>query len=302
MGSPWRVLDFLEFDGRLSSIPGEIRVEPRQGEPTTVPVADVAVVLMGVKVSYSSGVIHRLTAARASILFCDWRGVPESGAYAWSDHTRVGARHLAQMEVSAPRRKNAWGQIVRAKILGQRNTLRNVNAAQVARLTALAKDVKSGDVGNVEAQAARIYWQELFDVPFQRLPGAHLEYGFNSCLDYAYTILRGHAVRCVLAAGLNPAFGVFHRGRSNMFHLVDDLIEPFRPAIDEVVASLPSDSTVKDRVIKKILVEAACQKFSDDGSTIPTVLLDFAQQYGRYIEGEIDRLPVPVWSGPSVVL
>lgn len=302
MSAPWRVLDFSHFEGRISSITGGIKVEPRQGETVTIPVADVAVVLIGISVSFSSAVIHRLTAADVAVLFCDWKGVPESAAYSWSDHSRVGARQLAQLELSEPRRKNAWGQIVKAKVTGQRNTLLNRSCSKAPRLNELLKEVRSGDPSNVEAQAARVYWQSLFDVPFQRIPGARLESGFNPCLDYAYTILRGYGIRAVLGAGLHPAFGVFHRNRANMFHLVDDLIEPFRPAVDELVAMLPPTSTVEDKMIKKLLMQAASQKFSSDGSTIPTVLLDLAQQYGRYIEGEIDKLPVPVWHGPTEVL
>lgn len=302
MSAPWRVLDFSHFDGRISSVRGGIEVQPRQGATVSVPVADVAVVLLGIKASFSAAVIHRLTAVGVAVLFCDWRGVPESAAYAWSSHTRVGARQLAQARLSEPRRKNAWGQIVRAKVLGQRNTLVNVSSPKAQRLSALVKEVRSGDPSNVEAQAARIYWQSIFDVPFHRVPGAHVDEGFNPCLDYAYTILRGFGIRAVLAAGLNPALGLFHRGRGTMFHLVDDLIEPFRPAVDELVAMLPPASSVEDPEVKKLLVVAASQSFAQDGSTIPTVLLDFAQHFGRYVEDEVDRLVVPVWSGPCQVL
>lgn len=302
MSAPWRVLDFSQFDGRIRSIQGGIKVESRQGEPVSVPVADIAVVLIGPRVAFSAAVVHRLAAAEVAVILCDWRGVPEAATYVWSSHTRVGARQLAQLELSSPRKKNAWGQIVKAKVTGQRNVLVNRSSLKATRLTELVEEVRSGDPSNVEAQAARVYWQALFDRPFQRLPGTHAEYGFNPCLDYAYTVLRGFVIRAVISAGLCPAFGVFHRGRGNMFHLVDDLIEPFRPAVDEVVAMLPPDSSVEDKMIKKILVEAASQKFSADGASIPTVLLDFAQQYGRYVEGDIEKLPVPIWRGPTEVL
>lgn len=301
MTSPWRILDFSSFEGRICSERGAIRVEPRHGESQLVPVADVAVVLMGINVSFNAAVIHRLTAADVAILFCDWRGIPESAAYAWATHTRVGARHLAQMSVSAPKRKNAWGQIIRSKISGQHATLRNLGRPGCARLKSLSNDVRSGDPQNIEAQAARLYWQSLFDSSFSRIPGRGQSENRNACLDYSYTVLRGLGIRAVLSAGLNPAIGVFHRGRSNLFNLVDDFIEPFRPCVDEVVAQLDSSASPDDRETKKTLVAAATQRFFETGETIPTVLTDLAQQYGRYIEGDVAKLHVPSWNGPTLL-
>lgn len=300
MSSQWRVLDFISFEGKIHSDDGAIIVVNSDGVSQRVPVADVAVVLIGMKVSFSAAVIHRLTDKDIAVLFCDWRGVPESGAFSWSKHTRVGARHKAQLELSVPRRKNAWGRIVRSKIQGQAAVLRNLDKPGARELERIASQVRSGDPSNLEGQAARIYWSKFSDTLGKRTPGIGALFGPNSCLDYGYAILRGHGIRAVLAAGLGPANGVFHRGRSNMFNLVDDLIEPFRPCIDEIAMFLPTDATPSDRSVKKRLVAAAMQTFNDDG-TVPRILLDLAQQYGRYVEGDIEKLPVPSWQGPSAL-
>ncbi|MDU7383874.1 MAG: type II CRISPR-associated endonuclease Cas1 [Schaalia turicensis] len=300
MSSQWRVLDFTSFEGKIHSDDGAIVVVNSDGVSQRVSVADVAVVLIGMKVSFSAAVLHRLTDKDIAVLFCDWRGVPESGAFSWSEHTRVGARHKAQLELSLPRRKNAWGRIVRSKIQGQAAVLRNLNRPGAQELEHIAGQVRSGDPSNLEGQAARIYWSKFSDTLGKRTPGIGALFGPNSCLDYGYAILRGHGIRAVLAAGLGPANGVFHRGRSNMFNLVDDLIEPFRPCIDEIAMFLPADATPSDRSVKKRLVAAAMQTFNDAGS-VPRVLLDLAQQYGRYVEGDIEKLPVPSWQGPSAL-
>jgi CRISPR-associated protein Cas1 len=112
-------------------------------------------------------------------------------------------------------------------------------------------------------------------------------------------VLRGIGIRAVLGAGLSPVLGLFHHGRSNAFNLVDDLIEPFRPAIDWSVAQLDADMSPAHPSVKAALVAAANQPFSSDGSTVPTTLLDLAQRLGRYFEGDIDQLAVPSWSGPA---
>ena len=302
MAEQWRVIDLCEFEGRVASVRGGIEVCPEDGRPTTVPVAELAVILVGMHVNLSAAVLHRLAEADVALLFCDWRGVPEGGCYSWSDHGRVAARHRAQAEVSLPRKKNAWARLVRAKIEGQAAVLANMKIRGGGELLALADQVRSGDPGNVEAQAARLYWSRTLGREVGRQPSAGQLIGANACLDYGYSVLRGHLMRAVLAAGLAPALGVFHRGRGNAFALADDLIEPFRPAIDEVALQLPSTASPSDREVKQLLVAAAAQRFDRDGHGIPTVAEGLAQRFGQYVEGDIDRLQVISWEGPSTVV
>ena len=301
MNSLWRVIDLCGFEGELRSTRGGVEVLSDEGVPTIIPVAEVAVILVGMKVALSAAVLHRLAEADVAVLFCDWRGIPEGGCYSWSDHGRVAARHRAQAEVSLPRKKNAWARLIRAKIEGQASVLENLKIRGSGELLALADQVRSGDPGNVEAQAARLYWSRALGKGVGRQPAAGQLIGANACLDYGYSVLRGHLMRAVLAAGLAPALGVFHRGRGNAFALADDLIEPFRPAIDEVALQLPPTASPSDRPVKQLLVAAASQRFDGDGHGIPAVAEALAQAFGRYVEGDIDRLNVVSWQGPSAV-
>ncbi len=295
--SAWRVVDCSAAEGQLRSARGQLVIHrDADGIETPVPVQDLGVLLVGPKMRLSAGAMHRALDAGVAVLFTDWRGVPEGGAYDWTSHTRVGARQLAQVSVSLPRRKNAWGRIVRAKIFGQAHNLAARAPGQAAELRSLARAVRSGDPENTEARAARIYWSALFDQDFVRMPREGT--GWNSCLDYGYGVLRGLGIKAVLAAGLIPAIGLFHRGRSNAFNLVDDLIEPYRPAIDDTVVGLSASASVADPATKQALVAAATQRFEDDGAGIGTSLVRLAQQLGRYCEGDIARLPVPAWQGP----
>ena len=301
MNSQWRVIDLCGFEGELRSTRGGVEVLSGEGVPTIIPVAEVAVILVGMKVALSAAVLHRLAEADVAVLFCDWRGIPEGGCYSWSDHGRVAARHRAQAEVSLPRKKNAWARLIRAKIEGQASVLENLKIRGSGELLALADQVRSGDPGNVEAQAARLYWSRALGKGVGRQPAAGQLIGANACLDYGYSVLRGHLMRAVLAAGLAPALGVFHRGRGNAFALADDLIEPFRPAIDEVALQLPPTASPSDRPVKQLLVAAASQRFDGDGHGIPAVAEALAQAFGRYVEGDIDRLNVVSWQGSSAV-
>lgn len=273
---------------------------PDEGEQVVIPLVDVATVLLGLETAVEAAVLHQLAEFDVITLVCGWTGVPNAGMYAWSDHTRVGARQLAQVSMTLPRRKNAWGQLVRAKVSGQAANLRCRGNKDWRFLATIAKQVRSGDPGNVEGRAARFYWARLFGEDgegFSRDPQEGS--GRNALLDYGYAVLRGHGVRAVLSAGLSACIGVFHRNRSNAFNLVEDLIEPFRPAVDWVVAALPAEATLADRSTKRALIEGSTQPFSADGISVAASLTDLAQQFGRYAEGQLDRLKVPAWDGPQ---
>ena len=297
----WRIIDLSTFAGQLHYKRGQLIVAPDEGDTSSIPLADVATILLGLKVKIGAAVLHQLAEFDVVTLVCGWNGTPNAGMYAWSDHTRVGARQRAQVAMTLPQRKNAWGQVIRAKIRGQAANLRLIGNNDWRHLASMVGDVRSGDPNNVEGRAARYYWTRLFDEDedgFSRSPQG--DAGRNALLDYGYAVLRGHGVRAVLSAGLSSGVGIFHHNRSNAFNLVDDLIEPFRPAIDWVVADLPADASLDDRATKQTLVDGSLQAFTDSGTSVAATLTDLAQQLGQYAERQIDRLRVPAWDGPQI--
>lgn len=295
MARGWRVLDITSLVGNVSTRRGQLAITPEGEESSYVPVADLALVLLGQKVALSGGVVHYLAQHDVSALMCDWRGVPYAGFHSWSEHTRVGARHLAQVDLTKPRQKNAWMQIVKAKVLGQAQTLALVDRRAARRLFQLAADVRSGDPNNSEAIAARWYWRHLFaNQRFSRDQDGRDN--LNSMLNYGYAILRGFGIRAVAGAGLSPTIGVFHRNRSNPFNLVEDLIEPFRPVVDAAVHHLGTDASLKDHRVKQALVSVIAKPFDPTGMGVGSMLDDLAQQFGKYAEGDMPRLDVPSWN------
>lgn len=288
----WRVLDFQRFTGLIAAKTGQVFANNQ-----AVPIIDVAVILIGVKCSVHASLYSVAAEYGVPILNCDWRGTPHSATLPWSSNTRVGARHIAQSELSEGRRKNAWKQIVKAKIKGQASNLDDSSGA-FAALTRIANETKSGDPSNNEGQAARIYWGSIFkDEPdFSR--NSNFNFGRNAMLNYGYTILRGHTIRSVVSAGLWPTLGIWHRNRANVFALADDMIEPFRPAIDSVVMKYSNnDSPLNEPEIKTALVAAVEQQFLKDGSSVTTALDKLCSHFGQYVEGECDKLAVSCWHG-----
>lgn len=311
MARGWQVLDLSTADVRLRYERGRVAVERDGIQVGVTPLDSLAVILAGPKVSLSAGALSAFTEKDVALVITDWKGEPVGGAYSWSESTRVGARQRAQIGLTLPRAKNAWARIVTAKILGQAHTLKELDRKGWNDVQAVARDVRSGDPNNKEALAARLYWARLFpDTEFSRRPG--LPSGRNAMLNYAYTVLRGHCMRSVIAAGLHPALGLLHHGRSNQFALVDDLIEPFRPAIDYAVAMMgPPEADHGDMAgvsgelvptlsseLRHSLVDAARAGFGS-GRRITSEMDKLAQHFARYCEGELDRLVVPSWSGPD---
>lgn len=299
MQNQWRVIDCTDLSGRISYARGRMRIR-RDGEEkaTDVPLAQTAVVLLGLNVSCSAAVLHEMARAGVSVMLCDWRGVPDAALHAWTDlPTTVTMRQLAQVSMTLPRRKNAWARIVQMKIRGQAACLDAVGVEGGGLLRGIAASVRSGDARNCEGYAAREYWKRVFpeDTDFHRVPGEGT--GRNAQLDYAYMVLRGFAVKAVIAAGLIPSLGVNHHGRGNYFCLADDLLEVYRPAVDYEVSHLAETDRLTDPGVKGYLVDAVNQQFNGTGLTIPSSLNDFAQQYGLYCEKKLDRLPVPEYVG-----
>ena len=151
-------------------------------------------------------------------------------------HHQQGARLNAQVDAGRPLGKRLWQGIVRAKIEQQGAVLAALGRP-AAGFRLLARQVASGDPENLEAQAARRYWPLLFGEDFRRDRDRP---GLNGLLNYGYTVLRSAAARAICAAGLHPTIGLHHRNRGNEMALVDDLMEPFRPAVDLMVARLRS--------------------------------------------------------------
>ena len=148
-------------------------------------------------------------------------------------------------------KNNIWKKLVRAKVQNQSTLLKHLNSPSTQRLNRLASNIKIGDLENIEAQAAQIYWPALFGKNFRRDRNAE---GINILLNYGYTILRSSMTKAIITAGLHPTFGVFHKNKKNPFCLVDDLMEPYRPLVDQVVKRLEEkNKTELSPIVKRCL-------------------------------------------------
>lgn len=251
-----RFIEIARHSARLSLRSGCIVVS-REGMPeATVAVFELAaVVLAHPQASISQPAMAALMAEGVPLLVCDGSLLPSGLMLPMSGNVLSARRMLAQAAATLPMKKRLWAQIVRAKVLAQATTLEGLWNDD-AGLRALAREVRSGDPTNIEAQAAQRYWPMIFrDTEFRRRFEAQDQ---NRLLNYGYAVLRAAVARAICAAGLHPTLGVFHKGRENPFCLADDLMEPYRPLVDSEVAKLcgefgrdcPLESPAKARLIE----------------------------------------------------
>lgn len=144
--------------------------------------------------------------------------------------TRQMAVQQTQVNSSKPLQKQLWKTIVQEKIRNQSRVLDYFGLDN--KIKNLPTVVQSGDTSNIEGIAARMYFPALFGDTFLRI---HTNGGINSFLNYGYAIIRGAMARLVVAAGLNPSYGIQHHNQLNPMCLVDDLMEPYRPIVDAIV-------------------------------------------------------------------
>lgn len=204
-------------------------------EKRTVPIEDIGLVLIdNPMTSITMPLINALAEANVTVIVCNEKSMPNVLMQGMDSNLTQGEILRNQINSGEVLKKQLWKQIIEAKIRNQ-SLLLNKLGKDGAKLKPLYTNVKSGDVDNREGIAARLYWQELFGDGFVR---DRNQTGVNALLNYGYTILRAAVARSIVSSGLFPAIGVFHHNRSNAFPLADDIMEPYRPYVDEIVYSL----------------------------------------------------------------
>ena len=221
-------------------------------EKRTVPIEDIGMVLVeNQMVSFSIPLLNKLADNNVAVVFCNQKGMPSSMLLNLDCNSAQGEVLRNQLAATEPLKKQLWKQVVEAKIRNQSLLLTKLGK-EGNKLKPYYSNVKSGDSDNREGAAARIYWWELFGRDFVRDRKAD---GINVLLNYGYTVLRAAVARALVSSGLFPAIGIFHRDRGNAFPLADDMMEPYRPYVDEIVYDLSErGETELDKETKAALI------------------------------------------------
>ena len=256
----WRIIDLSEEPAQLN-VRYEQLIIRRDGQEDSVPLEELAVLVVAHPVvRYSQAVLTGICDHGGSLVVCDEKRMPIGMLLPLSGNTLQTERFSAQINASIPTKKQLWAQIIKAKIKAQARLIEDIHDHDYG-LGALAKKVRSGDTDNLEARAARRYWPLVFGSYFRRIPGA--EDCLNSLLNYGYAVLRGIVSRALCASGLHPSIGIHHHNRYNPFCLADDIMEPFRPTVDNAVIKVVNflgSNVMLDKSSKRILIGEVYEK------------------------------------------
>ena len=224
----------------------------KQNGTRTIPIEDIGVVLLdNARITITSGVLEALLENNCAVITCDSRSMPVGLLLPLSGNTTQSERFREQIDASLPLKKQLWQQTVQQKIVNQAAVLAECTGTEVGCMHAWAKDVRSGDIENMEARAAAYYWKNIFsDIPeFIRdregIPP-------NNLLNYGYAILRAVVARALVSSGMLPTLGIHHHNRYNAYCLADDIMEPYRPYVDRLVLDIMTTTSDISELTKDI--------------------------------------------------
>lgn len=281
-------------------------VERPDQPTTTLAIEDLGFLILDhPQISITRQVLSACVDAGCAVVVCDAKHLPSAVLLPFAGHSLHAQVVSAQADSSRPSRKRLWQRVVQAKIRAQAQVLETCRG-DAGPLLGFIAVVRSGDPENVEAQAARAYWQRLLGQSFRR--EADAESGdqqrdrLNSLLNYGYAIVRAAVARAIVGSGLHPALGIHHCNQYNGYALADDLMEPLRPAVDRLVFEVsqggrnPPELTSATKGVMLGLLASDCQI---DGRplTFLAALTNYTASVARVLANEQEEPLIPVVLG-----
>ena len=204
----------------------------------TIPIEDIGVVVLDNKrITLTTGAMEALLENNCAVITCDDKSMPVGLLLPLCGNTLQSERFRNQIDASLPLKKQLWQQTVRQKILNQASVLQYSTGKPAKNMQVWANDIKSGDPENMEARAAAFYWKTIFPNQPNFIRGREGEPP-NNLLNYGYAILRACVARGLVGSGLLPTLGIHHHNRYNAYCLADDIMEPYRPFVDQLVIDI----------------------------------------------------------------
>lgn len=265
----------------------------------TIPIEDIGVVVLEDRqITITNGALDALLQNNCAVVTCDEKHMPAGLLLPLEGHTVQSERFRWQIEASLPLKKQLWQQTVQAKIRNQASVLKRMSGAENGCMLAWANDVRSGDSENHEGRAAAYYWKSVFP-EMERFVRDREGEAPNNLLNYGYAIVRAVVARALVASGLLPTFGIHHHNRYNAFCLADDVMEPYRPYVDELVIQIirsGADCSELTTDLKRQLLGLPVKEVSINGQRSPLMnaVTQTTASLCKCFSGELRKLAYPV--------
>ncbi len=274
-------------------LPSEFKKEAK----ASIPVEDIGIVVLDHKqITITQALLEALMENNTVVITCNSTHHPIGLLMPLSGNTIQNERFRAQLDASEPLKKQLWAQTISQKIKNQSVVLEE-RGIENSFLIPLYRNVKSGDTDNCEATAAAYYWQHIFPgIPdFKRFREGIPP---NNYLNYGYALLRATMARSLVGAGLLPTLGIHHANRYNAYCLADDIMEPYRPFVDQVVCETVDRHGTDENIsteIKTVLLKIPAMDVLLDGEKSPLMVATqrTAVSLVRCFEGDQRKILYP---------
>lgn len=270
---------------------------------STVPVEDIGyLVLDHPEIYLSIPAMNLIVENNTAVIICSKNHLPNGMLLNLNSHHIQQEIFKNQIEASMPLKKQLWQQTIVEKIRNQGQLLTKITN-QKNTFEFLASKVLSGDTTNMEGVAAQQYWKHF--------PQPNLEYdglkrarygGYpNNFLNYGYAILRAATARALSGSGLLNTLGIHHKSKYNAFALADDIMEPFRPIVDEKVFIIMQNYNEQElnTAIKAELLQLLTRTvyFKDEKSPLMVALQKTASSLQQCYTGNRKKIKYPkLWN------
>lgn len=270
----------------------------KQDAERTIPIEDIGVVVLdNRRITITTGAVEALLGNNCAIITCDSTNLPVGLMLPLSGNTTQSERFRNQIDASLPLKKQLWQQTIRQKILNQATVLNKNTGAIVKNMQVWANEVKSGDPDNLEARAAAYYWRNIFPSLPNFVRGREGDPP-NNLLNYGYAILRACVARGLVGSGLLPTLGIHHHNRYNAYCLADDIMEPYRPFVDDLVINIMQkypDYSELTQSIKTALLMIPSLDVMLDGKRSPLMIAvgQTTASLAKCFNGELRKIAYP---------
>jgi len=263
-----------------------------------IPIEDIGFLVLDHQEIYISlPAMNLLVESNTSIIICGKNHLPNGMFLNLNSHHIQQEIFKNQIEASMPLKKQLWQQTIVEKITNQGVLLQRITSKKNA-FEFLASKVLSGDTTNMEGVAAQQYWKSFFEINFKRERFGDYP---NNFLNYGYAILRAATARALSGSGLLNTLGIHHKSKYNAFALADDIMEPFRPLVDEKVFEIMQhyDEQELNTKIKSELLQVLTTTvyFKDEKSPLMVALQKTASPLQQCYTGKRKKIKYPkLWN------
>lgn len=221
----------------------------RNQDVVKIHINEIAVLIIETtSVSLTAALLCELTKKKVKIIFCDEKRNPSSELIPYYGSHDTSMKVRKQIAWSEDIKTAVWTEIVTEKIRKQAENLEHWNQGESELLYEYISQMEFGDATNREGHAAKVYFNALFGMDFTRTA----ENSINAALNYGYSLLLSTCTREITINGYITQLGLFHDNMFNPFNLASDLMEPFRPLVDNLIKKMAPEKFEHDEKMEVV--------------------------------------------------